>query len=326
MSVNSPPERADSDRPGSTTPCLLCGEHPTRLAQRIPATKLIEAYRAQLGVVPNLCVDEVRYLTCPSCGLRFFDPQVTGDEAFYSSLQKISWYYSPAKQEFALAADYIGSADHVLEIGAGRGLFLREIEPASYTGLEFSSSAIQSAAADGIRLLAEPIERHARENPGKYDVVCAFQVLEHVARPRSFLDAAVAAMKPGGRLIVSVPGEDSFARHAVWDALNMPPHHITRWTDSCLRRIADLHALRLVALIPEALGRNMRRAYAHATATRWIAGRIGFEPELLDERVKRPLFAGAAALLAACLRRYLSMSRTFRRGHAVVAIFSKIRA
>ena len=301
----------------------MCGSHATRVVQRIPAAKLIEAYRQELGIVPALGVDELAYLACSACGLLFFDPPVTGDQKFYEALQKISWYYSAEKQEFRIAAAYVRAPDHVLEIGAGRGLFAREITPASYTGLEFSTAAVELAAASGVRLVAESIEHHAAANPGKYDFACAFQVLEHVSDPRSFLRAAVAALRVGGRLVVSVPGEDSFARYAVWDVLNMPPHHVTRWTDECLRKVGPLCGLDTLALTPEPLGRNMRRAYAQANATQWLAQRLHFEPQLIDPRVRTPLFRSLSVVAASGVRRLVSLTNKRRRGHAVVAVFEK---
>ena len=71
--------------------------------------------------------------------------------------------------------------------------------------------------------------------PASYDVVCHFQVLEHVSAPRAFLVDCVRALRPGGRLIITVPSEDSFLSIAEDAWLNMPPHHVTRWTDSALR-------------------------------------------------------------------------------------------
>jgi SAM-dependent methyltransferase len=305
-------------------PCLLCRAPATRVTQRVRAAKLIEAYRCQLGLGLDFPNDEFVYLICDACGLHFFWPAITGDEKFYGDLQKISWYYSAGKQEFRIAAAYVRSAHDVLEIGAGRGLFSHEIKSASYTGLEFSPTAIDLAAAHGIRLLPETVERHAQENEGRYDVVCSFQVLEHVENPRTFLDAAVTCLKPGGRLIVSVPAEDSFARYAFWDVLNMPPHHVTRWTDSALRSIGRLCGLTLVELKPEPLPRNTRGPYARSMADYWIAQRFGLQPKLLDERLKAPVFRFFARPVAAVLRGYLSLSSSdMRRGQAVLAIFEK---
>ena len=307
-----------------SVPCALCAHIETRVVQRIASSRLAQAYRSELGLAVEFTDDELFYRECAECGLLFFSPAVTGDEHFYGNLQHISWYYSEGKQAFRIAAPHVEAAHHVLEIGAGRGLFAKEISPASYTGLEFSPAAIQLAAQSGIRLLSQTIEEHALERPNSYDVVCAFEVLEHVAAPRTFLDAAIRCLKPGGRLLISVPGQDSFQRFALWDVLNMPPHHITHWTDECLRAVGPICGVRVVSITPEPLGRNMRRLFARAAAERWLVKWFGFEPQLLDARLRSPLFRSLAAMVATIVRRYLAVSdNSGRRGQSVVGVFQK---
>lgn len=306
-----------------STHCLLCDSSQSRVLERIESSRLAQAYQSELGITVSLPGDEIRYLECAKCGLRYFAPQATGDEAFYGELQRIPWYYSASKQEFLIAARQIENHHRVLEIGAGRGLFTKVISAATYTGLEFSPDAIRLAAEQGIHLLSESIEQHALAHRETYDVACSFQVLEHVARPRAFLDSAVSCLKSGGRLIISVPGEDSFARAAYWDVLNMPPHHMTRWSDACLRSIAELFGLRLIALTPEPLGRNMVRLYANAIADSRLAKLTRMQPVLLDARLRAPLFRSVSSAIALCVREYLKLHRGLRRGHAVVAVFQK---
>ena len=305
-------------------PCLFCHGQATQLLERIDTGELSAAYRQQFDIDVTLPAAPIDYCLCRSCDLRFFSPAVTGSQDFYAQLQKIPWYYSAAKQEFGIAAQRVGAADNVLEIGAGRGLFAREIRAASYVGLEFSADAIRWAATDGIRLLPETVEQHAGHARGAYDIACTFQVLEHVADPRAFLQAAVQCLRAGGRLVVSVPAEDSFARFAYQDALNMPPHHVTRWSDRALRSIGPACGLRLVAIIPEPLSRNMRRAYASAHADRLLGRWMGVQPRLLRSCAQRPQLRWLLAALTAVIRNYLSVTRwQARRGHAVVAVFEK---
>lgn len=309
----------------NATGCLLCGSDATQMLEHIEAGVLAKAYRDQLGITVELPAGGVDYRLCKHCDLRLFAPPVTGSQDFYAQLQKIPWYYSAAKQEFGIAARWIDVADHVLEIGAGRGLFVREIRAASYVGLEFSADAIHWAAQDGTRLLPQTVEQHAADHGGQYDVVCTFQVLEHVAEPRSFLKAAGQCLRPGGHLIVSVPAEDSFAQYAYQDVLNMPPHHVTRWSDRALQSIGNVCSLKLVAVVPEPLGRNMRRAYASAHADRLVSRLAGVERRLLNSSAQRPALRRIAAMLAALIRGYTSVTRwKQRRGHAVVAMFQKV--
>lgn len=294
------------------------------MIETLDTKTLAEAYRELLDVEIELPVPSLQYRQCATCDLRFFSPPVTGSERFYAQLQKIRWYYSAAKQEFGIAAAHVKPEDDVLEIGAGRGLFRREIQCRSYTGLEFSPEAIRWAAEGGVELLPRTVEEHARVAAGQYDVACAFQVLEHVSDPRSFLEAAAQCLKPGGRMMMSVPGEDSFAHYACHDVLNMPPHHVTRWTDKALSSIGDILGLRFVRVVPEPLGRNMRSAYATAQADKLVGRLSGGELRLLDPRLKQPVWRAVSKTAAALIRPVMSVSASKpRRGHAVIALFER---
>jgi SAM-dependent methyltransferase len=186
---------------------------------------------------------------CVACDLGFFVPHCAGDDVFYEQLQNFDWYYQSEKPEYGYAQGFISGADAVLEVGCGKGAF-RSWLPASidYTGLEFNDEAIRKARAAGLNVFKQPIEEHAAGAPGKYDVVCSFQVLEHIPEPRGFVRACVRALKPGGKLIVAVPAEDSFLGVASDAHLNMPPHHVLRWTDRALLNLALREGLSVVDL------------------------------------------------------------------------------
>jgi len=150
------------------------------------------------------------FYRCLNSGLRFFHPAIVGSESFYEALQQQSWYYLKEKAEYEFALGFISQRDNVLEIGCGRGEFAKKIAAKSYLGLELSSKAQKMAAADGIRVLIQPVETHRLQCQQRYDVVCAFQVLEHVANPTAFIEACTCCLKSGGLLILSVPNLDSY--------------------------------------------------------------------------------------------------------------------
>ena len=171
-----------------------------------------------------------------NCDLRWYTPQTAGDAKFYEDLQQVDWYYQEHKPEYDFARTLVKQADRVLEVGCGKGAFRKFLpENVTYHGLEFNQAAVKTACASGLDVKISPIEAHAAENPASYDVVCHFQVLEHVTTPLPFLQACVAALKPGGTLVVAVPSEDSFLRIVENGWLNMPPHHMTRWSDRSLK-------------------------------------------------------------------------------------------
>jgi 2-polyprenyl-3-methyl-5-hydroxy-6-metoxy-1,4-benzoquinol methylase len=92
--------------------------------------------------------------------------------------------------------------------------------------LEFNDEGIKKAKSAGLNVIKESIEVHAVENEAKYDVVTSFQVLEHIGDSRNFIEASLKGVKPGGKLVISVPSYDSLVSVQLNNTLNLPPHHI----------------------------------------------------------------------------------------------------
>ena len=257
---------------------------------------------------------------CQDCELIFYDPPVCGDEAFYNSLQKYPWYYESDKAEFAWAAARIAPGSQVLEVGAGRGAFAGFIPACDYVGLDFSTGAQQLAAAQGVAIQLVAIEDWAASHPQTYDVVCHFQVLEHIATPDSFLKACVEALKPGGKLIVSVPSDDSFIGTGRDGVLNMPPHHVTRWSDAALRQLGDSLGCTMDCLEHELVADVHKPALA-ATILRqqWFGS-----TKPLDDRLVARVQNRLASLAAQLLRLDRADARLLGWGHTVNACYTKL--
>lgn len=223
--------------------CLLCGSEEQAVVDTIPSDLVAKNYVKAFGIDVSSYFQSnpgISLVECGNCGLRYYDPLTPGDAAFYEALQKLPWYYQDIKPEFEFASTRIGATDNVLEIGCGKGVFRSFLpETVNYRGLEFNQAAIDKATAQGLHVTAEPIESHADTHAGTYDVVCHFQVLEHVTDPHGFLEACARAVKPGGKLIIAVPAEDSFLGLHRLDWLNMPPHHVSRWRDKTLRHVVE---------------------------------------------------------------------------------------
>lgn len=303
--------------------CRLCGATGSTLLDVLAPGELEREYLRQCGVHLGLPAQPIEYRDCEACGLRFFSPAEPGSDEFYAALARIPWYYQDEKHEFALAAQRVAPHQDVLEIGAGRGAFARLLRARSYCGLELSTAAIDAARAAGLALLRETVEVHAAHSPTRYDVVCSFQVLEHVSDPRSFLAAAAGCLRSGGRLIVSVPAEDSFMAADRFDVLNMPPHHLTRWTDRALGAVAGLVGLRLLEIAHEPLAPGHARLYARVAAQSSYAALRGWKPRLLDSRLSSPVAAGWVRLHASLVRHALRLRRRPPAGHTVIAVYGK---
>jgi SAM-dependent methyltransferase len=112
-------------------------------------------------------------------------------------------------------------------------------------GLEFSPQAVEMAASNGLQVYPETINDHARKNPGKYSVVCAFQVLEHIEAAGDFIADCLKAIKPDGKLIIGVPNNNPFLfKHDKYHTLNLPPHHMGLWNKKSLKNLRKVFPLR----------------------------------------------------------------------------------
>lgn len=225
--------------------CPSCGSNSFTCIGKIPREQLIAGYASphlkvsiEKLLPPALAVVELR--ECESCGLKWYSPTITGDPKFYESLQRHDWYYQQQKPEYLHAAALVPPRSRVLEVGCGSGAFAAYLtQRQEYTGLEFNSEAVRRARQAGLDVLERTLESEAATRASYYDIVCHFQVLEHVENSLEFMQHCVAALRPGGTLIVTVPAEDSFLSISADGWLNMPPHHVTRWTDSALRHLFD---------------------------------------------------------------------------------------
>lgn len=237
--------------------CPLCTGTETTVLDKAEISAIVSLYERYhaCNIKPLFQGNEgcIELHLCRACGLKFYSPMIAGDEAFYAHLAAHhEWYYRDEKWEFTLTRNSIPKEAHVLEVGCGKGAFSTGLTCASYTGLEFSDSQLPSN--DSWRtFLKKSAEEHAQSHVDAYDVVCSFQVLEHVTELRAFVDALAKMLKPGGLMVLSAPCEDSHIGTRVNESLNMPPHHMTRWTGTAFASLGKIMGLELINLVKEPL-------------------------------------------------------------------------
>lgn len=267
-------------------------------------------------------VAEIGMYRCPDSGLIFFYPPLQGSESFYEKLQEFDWYYLEDKAEFRYAIQHIDNASSVLEIGSGGGAFARKIPAKRYVGLEFSGRAIANATSD-LDIRKESVEHHAKTNGERYNIVCAFQVLEHVADIHSFINGCLTCLMPEGLLIYSVPSADSFVGMARNNILNMPPHHLSWWTDISLRYVAEFFGLETVDIHHEKVSREHRRWYAATLLFESIRNLLGLDIPVSDVSIRTRLLSYLSHKCAFFLEKGLGDSRILPTGHSVTAVYRK---
>lgn len=182
------------------------------------------------------------------------------------------------KWEFREALKWIKDSQTVLEVGCGTGVFMemvREYFPEKrLVGLEYNQTASAIARNKGFDVRAQSIEELASAAE-QFDAVCAFQVLEHVPNPDSFLKAMFGCLRERGVCILTVPNPDCFTQFAVNDFGNMPPHHLTRWSRNVMQWVANHHGLEIASLAEEPVAAYHREWYRRTHLVRVLSAVMG---------------------------------------------------
>ena len=119
-------------------------------------------------------------------------------------------------------------AESLLELGCGTGFVLsglsRALPNLALSGSELHEDALDFAASrlPGVTLYQMDCRHIPFES--EFDVICAFDVLEHVEEDSVALSEMFKAVKPGGGVLISVP------QHAwLWSAGDSFAHHQRRY-------------------------------------------------------------------------------------------------
>lgn len=192
--------------------CILCKSQNLVRLQEVRASDLIALY-AKMGVsTRHILKSDLEYWHCGECDVKFFALKngeiPTGDDEFYTSLIKNSWYYMSEKNEYEFARKFIKDSARVLEVGCGAGVFGKSVK-GEYVGLEFSSKAKELANKNGVEIHNILVQDFVAQNPKNakgFDVACSFQVLEHTADPHLFIKSQIDCLNAnwGGAAEVKV--------------------------------------------------------------------------------------------------------------------------
>jgi SAM-dependent methyltransferase len=108
----------------------------------------------------------------------------------------------------------------VLDLGCGTGELLASMADRQWqrTGVDMSTQGIQLArqAHPDITFVEADATGDLKSliGEGTFDIVVSTETLEHVTLPRLFVKNAYEALKPGGRLVLSVP-YNGYLKHLV---------------------------------------------------------------------------------------------------------------
>lgn len=192
---------------------------------------------------------------CPYCGgqpversgFPSFAPELSSDEGFkdahFNELVDLEahnfWFRARNRLILWALGRYFPKAVNFLEVGCGTGFVLSGMATArpelKLSGSEISSAGLAHAA---VRVPgAELFQMDARAIPfsDEFDVIGAFDVLEHIEEDGVVLGQMHRAVRPGGGILITVPQHDF-----LWSRTDEHACHVRRYA---ARKLSDkVHA------------------------------------------------------------------------------------
>jgi 2-polyprenyl-3-methyl-5-hydroxy-6-metoxy-1,4-benzoquinol methylase len=150
----------------------------------------------------------------------------------------------------------LGLGGKIMDVGCATGNFLHELKKNGFdvAGTELSVYASNYGRENfGINIVNAPFDSkligtHFSEN--SFDIIMMNDVLEHFTHPKQALEVAYKLLKPGGVILIQLPGTlnllSSKLAFAMFRILNtqktmtIPPYHLTEFSNSTSRRILEV--------------------------------------------------------------------------------------
>jgi len=137
------------------------------------------------------------------------------------------WVVAQGKNKTAMVkADYLVkmidkviTGEKILDIGCGSGILVGKLSKAGYIahGVDWSQPAIEYAKRNTVgEYTVADINYGMTDIKGKYDMVVASHILEHIENPDMFFKEIRRVLKPYGYIVVAVPNLDWYGLKPEW--------------------------------------------------------------------------------------------------------------
>lgn len=231
--------------------CPICHSKNFMMVGKFSIDAMIDVWVRRINFNPIADVYRHCYLEkrrCMNCGLYFYNYHLPDSEIFYATLEKRieTGYYPQYREEYGDASQYIDKLkpQSLIEIGSGTGNFIERIRhmvPETVAS-EYNREAAKICLQKNIKTI--PIDIAKIQN--KFDIVCAFEVLEHVWDNDTFMQNCVNLLHKKGKIIFSTPDPEGILTINENGWLNLPPHHQFDFSYQTFEFLAQKYGLTIV--------------------------------------------------------------------------------
>jgi SAM-dependent methyltransferase len=168
------------------------------------------------------------FFHCAGCDVRYLHPGLTAEQEalFYASefegfmagragaaggWSKVDDHIRAnepnRRRRMAYLAPRLAAGASLLEIGCSSGFMLFPLIDAGHqcVGVEPSGTFGEYLKSRGLEVHASLGHLSAARAAARFDLVMHFFVLEHIAKPRAFLESQLALLRPHGKIVFEIP-------------------------------------------------------------------------------------------------------------------------
>jgi SAM-dependent methyltransferase len=203
-------------------------------------------------------------------GVRLMERSVYDEMA---ALDQCHWWYRGRRDVLDALIRRLDLPEHarILEVGCGTG---HNFEMLSRFGTVDAIEVDPAARAIaeqrlGRQVMEAPLPELRGVAERSYDLVAAFDVIEHIADDRAALASIASRLAPGGRFVMTVP-----AHQWMWSAHDTVNHHHRRYSKRSLRGLVEGSPLKLEQigyinslLFPLAIGQRLAAKLARTDSS-----------------------------------------------------------
>lgn len=162
-----------------------------------------------------------------------------------NELEAVHWWFAARRKIIRTTIERIldlPASSNILEAGCGTGGNLKMLSSfGRLDAFEYNEAARDIAKEkSGFDIPFGALPENIPFKDTKYDLICLFDVLEHIKEDQETLTALKDRLKPQGRILITVP-----AFQWLWSKHDERHHHFRRYTKKSLSSVATQAGMRV---------------------------------------------------------------------------------